>query len=112
MSSNDGTYGTLFVDRQGLGYLGGQQEWPRRCRSTPGRGRDLRGGPDVGKRKRAREVVKLNEWVTKLWLPVMRSQLKESTFDSYRRNMENHVLPRLGDVPLDEITPRMLTDTY
>ena len=59
----------------------------------------------MGKRKRAREVVKLNEWVTKLWLPVMRSQLKESTFDSYRRNMENHVLPRLGDVPLDEITP-------
>ena len=66
----------------------------------------------MGKRTRGPKAVKLNEWVRRLWLPVMRSQLKESTFDSYRRNMENHVLPRLGDVPLDEITPRMLTDTY
>ena len=66
----------------------------------------------MGKRKRGREVVKLNNWVTRLWLPVVRSQLKESTFDSYRRNMENHVVPRLGDLPLDEITPRVLTDMY
>jgi predicted transcriptional regulator len=66
----------------------------------------------MGKRKRDRKVVKLTDWVTRLWLPVARSQLKESTFDSYRRNMENHVLARLGDVPLDEITPRMLTDMY
>ena len=66
----------------------------------------------MGKRKRGREVVELADWVTRLWLPVVRSQLKESTFDSYRRNMDNHVLPRLGDVPLGEITPRMLTDMY
>jgi integrase len=66
----------------------------------------------VAKRKRAREIVKLAEWVTRLWLPVVRSQLKESTFDSYRRNMQLHVLPRLGAVPLDKITPRMLTSTY
>src|SRR5439155_7067896 len=66
----------------------------------------------MGKRKRGRKAVKLEDWVTRLWLPVTRSQLKESTFDSYRRNMQNHVLPRLGGVPLDEITPRMLTDMY
>lgn len=79
---------------------------------TPRGPAEAPGGPDVGKRKRGREVVKLADWVTRLWLPVMRSQLKESTFDSYRRNMENHVLPRLGDVPVDELTPRMLTDMY
>jgi hypothetical protein len=66
----------------------------------------------MAKRKRGREVVKLDDWVARLWLPVVRSQLKESTFDSYRRNMENHILPRLADVPLGEITPRMLTDLY
>src|SRR5438105_2434459 len=70
------------------------------------------GGPDMGKRKRNRQVVKLSDWVTRLWLPVLRSQLKEGTFHSYRCNMENHVLPRLGNVPLNEITPRMLTDMY
>jgi integrase len=42
----------------------------------------------------------------------MRSQLKESTFDSYARNMRLHVLPQLGTVPLLEITPRMLTMVY
>src|SRR5438876_3858607 len=66
----------------------------------------------MAKRTRGRKVVKLNKWVTRFWLPVVRSQLKESTFESYRQNMQNHVLPRLGDVPLDEITPRMLTDLY
>jgi hypothetical protein len=66
----------------------------------------------MGKRKRDHEVVKLEDWVTRLWLPVVRSQLKESTFDSYRRNMENHVLPRLGDIPLRTLTPRMLTSMY
>ncbi|MDP9334604.1 MAG: tyrosine-type recombinase/integrase [Actinomycetota bacterium] len=66
----------------------------------------------MAKRKRGRKVVKLNHWVTRFWLPVVRSQLKESTFESYRHNMQNHVLPRLGDVPLGEITPRMLTDMY
>src|SRR5437016_7473615 len=64
------------------------------------------------KRKRGREVVKLTRWVTRFWLPVLQSQLKSGTFHSYRCNMENHVLPRLGDVPLKEITPRMLTDLY
>jgi integrase len=66
----------------------------------------------VAKRKRARNHIALSEWVERLWLPVVRSQLKESTFDSYRRNMTNHVWPRLGDMALDEITPRMLTMMY
>jgi integrase len=56
--------------------------------------------------------MKLKTWVHELWLPVIRNQLKESTFDSYQRNMINHVLPRLGGVRLDELTPRMLTNMY
>src|SRR5437879_2052765 len=91
----------LVINKSGPGGAG----TPRGLAETPG-------GPDMGKRKRGRKAVKLEDWVTRLWLPVMRSQLKESTFDSYRRNMQNHVLPRLGSVPLDEITPRMLTDMY
>jgi hypothetical protein len=44
-----------------------------------------RGAPFVRPRKGGREVVKLAYWVTKLRLPVVRSQLKERTFDFYRR---------------------------
>jgi integrase len=66
----------------------------------------------MGKRSRDREVVRLKRWVTRSWLPVVRSRLKEGTYESYRSNMENHVLPRLGRVRLNEITPRMLTDLY
>src|SRR5438105_4447119 len=79
---------------------------------TPRGPAETPGGPSMGKRKREREVVKLRQWVTRFWLPVLRWQLKEGTFHSYRCNMENHVLPRLGDVPLRAITPRMLTDMY
>jgi integrase len=66
----------------------------------------------MGKRKRDRQAVKFRRWVTQSWLPVVRSRLKEGTFESYRCNMENHVLPRLGRARLNEITPRMLTDLY
>jgi integrase len=78
----------------------------------PGASRDLEGGLDVAKRKRGAKSVTLRKWVLDLWFPVVRSQLKESSFDSYRRNMVNHVLPRLGASRLTDITPRMLTTMY
>ncbi len=46
------------------------------------------------------------------WLPSMRGRLKPSTWDSYRRNMVLHVLPRLGAARLDEIGPRELNLLY
>lgn len=54
----------------------------------------------------------LSEWVTAQWLPTVRSQLKPSTFDSYRRNLELHVLPRIGGRRLHELTPPMLNTLY
>src|SRR4051794_39811963 len=38
----------------------------------------------------------LAEFVRDQWLPMMRSQVKVSTWDSYSRNLELHVLPVLG----------------
>jgi integrase len=58
------------------------------------------------------EVVTLAEWVRQLWLPVIRTQLKASTFDSYQRILDLHVLPRLGAVSLPDVTPRMITLMY
>ncbi len=54
----------------------------------------------------------LSEWVTGQWLPTIKSQLKASTFDSYRRNIELHVLPRIGGRRLHELTPLLLNGMY
>ena len=38
--------------------------------------------------------------------------MKPSTFDSYKRNLELHVLHRLGSVQLRQVTPSMLNRVY
>jgi integrase len=58
------------------------------------------------------DVPTLALWVSETWLPIMATQVKESTFDSYRRILNLHVLPQLGDVHLDAITHRDLTLLY
>jgi len=52
------------------------------------------------------------EWVREHWLPTMESRVKPSTCDSYRRNLELHVLPRLGSLQLRKLTPVMLNGLY
>ena len=56
--------------------------------------------------------VTLGEFVRDDWLPTMRTQVKLSTWDSYRRNLENHVLPTLGGLPIQQITPGHLNSLY
>ena len=46
----------------------------------------------------------LDEW----WLPAKKAQLRASTFESYRANIANHVLPAIGAVPLQRLTPEHL----
>jgi len=54
----------------------------------------------------------VSEWVTEQWLSTIKSQVKPSTYDSYRRNIELHVLPRIGGRRLHEVTPPMLNAMY
>lgn len=54
----------------------------------------------------------LGEFVTEEWLPSMRGRLKASTWDSYRRNLELHVLPSVGETAIDEVGPRQLNALY
>lgn len=56
--------------------------------------------------------ITLAEYVTDRWLPSMRLRVKPSTWDSYRRNMEIHVLPRLGGRKLADISPIDLNRIY
>ena len=46
------------------------------------------------------------------WLPAIRASVRPLTFDSYAGNVRNHVIPRLGSVPLQRLTPPMLNSMY
>ncbi len=54
----------------------------------------------------------LAEWVRESWLPMTKTRVKPSTFDSYRSNMETHVLPALGSRALQQLTAPMLNTLY
>lgn len=56
--------------------------------------------------------VTLAEWIRESWLPMTEARVKPSTFDSYRRNMDTHVLPVLGGKLLQQLTPPMLNALY
>ncbi len=52
------------------------------------------------------------EWVRDSWLPMTEARVKPSTFHSYKRNLEIHVLPVIGSRPLQQVTPLMLNAMY
>ena len=54
----------------------------------------------------------VNEWAKETWLQLIEPQLKPTTLHSYRRNLELHLLPRLGHLRLRDLTPLLLTSTY
>lgn len=58
------------------------------------------------------ERITLGEYLTEKWLPIQRAQLRPSTFDSYRRNIENHVVPSIGRIPLHKLVPEDLDTFY
>jgi integrase len=46
------------------------------------------------------------------WLQSVRTSLREGTFESYRRNVRVHIVPRLGDVPIQQLTAARLNGFY
>ena len=54
----------------------------------------------------------LAEWVRDSWLLMTEPRVKATTFHSYKRNLELHVLPVLGQKRLQQLTPPMLTALY
>jgi integrase len=47
------------------------------------------------------------------WLPAMRPpRVRPSTWLSYQRNVERHIVPALGHLPLQRLTPAQLTTFY
>ena len=54
----------------------------------------------------------LRDWCQDKWLPTVKTQVKPSTFESYRRNMMHHVLPTLGGRNLRDIGPGQFNALY
>ncbi|MBV9817999.1 MAG: site-specific integrase [Solirubrobacterales bacterium] len=54
----------------------------------------------------------LGEWVRHSWLPMTEQRVKPTTFYSYKRNLELHVVPALGAKLLQQLTPPMLNGLY
>ncbi|HRE00398.1 MAG TPA: site-specific integrase, partial [Ilumatobacteraceae bacterium] len=61
---------------------------------------------------RAPDKITLGDYLIERWLPTKRAQLRFSTFDSYTRNVRNHVVPRIGNIPLQKLTPEDLDQFY
>jgi integrase len=54
----------------------------------------------------------LGGYLTRDWLPTKRLALRPSTWDSYRRNIELHVLPDLGRIPIRNLRAEHLERLY
>lgn len=50
------------------------------------------------------EKLTLGQYLTDRWLPIQKSRVRATTYDSYRRTVDLHVLPALGRRPLDRLT--------
>ncbi|MFN6120866.1 MAG: tyrosine recombinase XerC, partial [Actinomycetes bacterium] len=51
-------------------------------------------------------------YLTQRWLPSKKLTLRASTFDSYRRNIDLHITPAIGRVPLRRLRPDHLERLY
>jgi integrase len=56
--------------------------------------------------------VTFGEFLTERWLPTRRMAVRESTYASYRGMVERHVIPALGHVPIQQISPDHLDRFY
>ena len=65
-----------------------------------------------GERLRPRAGPTLGVYLTRTWLPSKQVTLRPSTWDTYRRNIELHVLPELGRVPIRHLRVEHLERLY
>ena len=61
---------------------------------------------------RVPEKLTLGEYLVGKWLPVQRSQLRASTFHSYERTVDLHIVPTLGKIQMSRLLPEDLDVLY
>ncbi len=72
---------------------------------------------EIEKRKhegsyRSPDRITLADYLNDRWLPLKKSQLSRSTFDSYRNSVRLHVEPRIGTIQLRQLQPEDLDTFY
>ena len=61
---------------------------------------------------RAPDKITVGEYLLKRWLPTKKAQLRHSTFSGYQRNIELHINPNIGHIPLQKLQPEDLDMLY
>ena len=61
---------------------------------------------------RAPERITLGDYLVERWLPTKKAQLRPSTYASYKNNVEIHIKPRIGSIPLQKLQPEDLDTFY
>lgn len=51
-------------------------------------------------------------YLRQTWLPRKQISLRPSTWDGYRRNIENHVVPRIGRIPIRRLRGDHIDSLY
>ena len=72
---------------------------------------------EIEKRKhegsyRSPDRITLADYLNDRWLPLKKSQLSRSTFESYRNSVRLHVEPRIGSIQLRQLQPEDLDTFY
>ncbi|MHB8636062.1 MAG: tyrosine-type recombinase/integrase [Fimbriimonadaceae bacterium] len=71
---------------------------------------------DFGQAREAKKQLRtegednLSNWTDRV-LPVVREDCAPTTFEAYRHSLENHVLPALGQLRLEQLRPLLITET-
>lgn len=61
---------------------------------------------------RSPERITLGDYLTERWLPMRKRQVRYSTYRSYRSQTRLHVIPYIGAIPLQRLTPDDLDGLY
>ena len=67
---------------------------------------------DLEGRNDAVRSLTFGAFLTSRWLPGKRLVLADTTYDGYRRNVENHIVPSLGRIGLRRLRPHHLEAFY
>jgi integrase len=54
----------------------------------------------------------LGRYLRDEWLPAVKRSVRPLTYAGYERSVRNHITPRIGDLPLQHITPARLNELY
>ncbi len=67
---------------------------------------------DAARAKERPVGVTVARYLLHTWLPRKQISLRPSTWDAYRRNIENHVVPRIGRIPLRRLRSDHIDSLY